>query len=364
MNTLSQMSTTRRGLLGGSLGIGALGLLAGCSPSPQTGGGGGSGNPFTMVTWGGTSEEAFLEAWGTPFIEATGRTITTDTIDYGRFATQAESGKLEWDWFDCEAYYALGNPDFFQPLDYDRLEVDKDDFIEMPNDRGQAFTERALVSYWTSWVSSYRTDRDGPRPMNWEQFFDTKAIPGKRSVYNWPQGMLEIALLADGVAYEDLYPLDLERAFAKYDSIRDDLVFWNSAAESQQYLVSGAADFVVTWNNRIGNLALGGEAVAIEWEGNLRSYGMHVVPENARDEEGTYEWIKLALKPENQAALSLGGGMAPTLKSASASIPADVRKWLSTEPEAIEKSVGGADEKWWGENLAEVSTRWYEWAGQ
>jgi len=364
MSNMSNMNFTRRGLLGGSVGIGALGLLAGCSSTPKGGGGAASGDSFMMVTWGGAAEEAFLDAWGKPFMDETGMKITTDTIDYGRFATQAESGKLDWDWFDCESYYALGNPDFFQPLDYDRLELDQDDMIEMPDDRGQIFTERAVVSYWTSWVSGYRTDHDGPRPENWEQFFDTKAVPGKRSVYNWPEGMVEIALLADGVAMEDLYPLDLERAFAKYDSIRDDLVFWNTAAEAQQFLVSGAADFVVTWNNRIGNLALGGEKVAIEWEGNVRSYGVHTVPENARNEDATYEFIKTALVPENQAALTKGGGMAPTLKSAQKLLDPEVVKWTSTQPEAIEKSAGGLDEEWWGKNLGEVSTKWYEWAGQ
>jgi putative spermidine/putrescine transport system substrate-binding protein len=365
----NQSALTRRGLLSGAAGIGGMALLAACAPSSGTraaaGSTGNSGiNQFSIATWGGTSESAFLDAWGKPFTAASGLPIKTNTIDYGKFKTQVQTGRLQWDWFDCEAYFALGNPDLFQPLDYDRLGVSKDDLIEVSNDRGQVLTENAFVSYWTSWVSSYRLDHAGPRPRNWEQFFDVKAIPGKRAVYNWPTGMIEIALLADGVSPDDLYPLDLDRAFAKYDSIRDHLVFWNSGAEAQQYLVNGGADFVVTWNNRIGNLALSGTPVAIEWEGNIRSYGMHTLPKGLRDEDATYDWIRASIDPQNQAKLAEFGGCAPTLKSAVNLINPSVRKWLSTESEAMEKSAGGTDEEWWGKNLGAISTRWYEWAGQ
>jgi putative spermidine/putrescine transport system substrate-binding protein len=166
------------------------------------------------------------------------------------------------------------------------------------------------------------------------------------------------------VPRDKLYPLDLDRAFAKYDSIRDHLIFWNSAAESQQYLVNKGADFVVTWNNRIGFLAQAGQAVGIEWEGNLRTYGVHTVPKNSPHTKATLEWIKIGNTPQYQADLAHLAGFAPTLKEALPLVKADVAPWLSTSPEALEKSIGGMDEKWWGTNLTETSKKWYEWAGQ
>ena len=57
-------------------------------------------------------------------------------------------------------------------------------------------------------------------PEGWADFFDTDAFPGKRAVWGSyvVNGVLEGALLADGVAPEDLYPLDLDRAFEKLDT--------------------------------------------------------------------------------------------------------------------------------------------------
>ena len=57
--------------------------------------------------------------------------------------------------------------------------------------------------------------------------FDTKKFPGKRTFYKWSApGVIEIALLADGVPADKLYPLDLDRAFKKLDTIKSDIVWW------------------------------------------------------------------------------------------------------------------------------------------
>jgi putative spermidine/putrescine transport system substrate-binding protein len=42
--------------------------------------------------------------------------------------------------------------------------------------------------------------------------------------------MLEIALLADGVAPDKLYPLDLDRAFKKLDTIKKNTIWWATNA--------------------------------------------------------------------------------------------------------------------------------------
>lgn len=362
---------SRRRLLTGAAGFASLavggGLLSACGDSgdetikqlPLE-----EIDQFTIATWGGTSETAFMEAWGKPFTEQTKIPVKAVTpIDYGKYRTQHKTKKVVWDWFDCEAFFSFAEEDLFEDIDYDYIGVKESDLVEVPGE-STLYTPKALVDYLTSYVMAYRTDSENKRPRNWEEFFDIKAVPGKRCVYNWPYGMVEIALLADGVPHDKLYPLDLERAFRKYDSIRDHLIFWNSAAEAQQYLVNKSADFVVTWNNRIGYLAKTGTPVAIEWEGNLRNYAVHTVPKNSPRQTATLEWIKIASDPRYQAELANVGGFAPTLKAAQSLVRPDVMPWLSTSPEALEKSVGGMNEQWWGENLTEVSKKWYEWAGQ
>ncbi|MCW2534368.1 MAG: extracellular solute-binding protein [Modestobacter sp.] len=363
---------SRRNFLRGAAGAAGLavagGVLAACGGSSS-----GSGSSaaaasgfedvegFTIATWGGTSEAGFLKAWGGPFTKKTGVAVTPAALDYGKFKTQQQTGKLQWDWFDAEAFFPYGNEALFDDLDYDYIGVKQSDLIEVPG-VADFYRPKALVNYLTSWVTGYRTDAE-KHPRNWEEFFDVKAVPGKRSIYNYPYGMLEIALLGDGVPADKLYPLDVDRALAKYDSIREDLVFWNSAAESQQQLVNKGADFVVTWNNRIGYLGQTGQPVAIEWQDNLRTYGSHILPHDARSARATLEWIKTGCDPQNQAELALAAGFAPTLKSALPLVSDDIAPWLSTSEEALQKSIGGMDESWWGANMNDVSTKWYEWAG-
>lgn len=363
---------SRRNFLRGATGVAGLavagGLLSACgNDAPATSSSGGSGedlgiDQFVMASWGGTSEAGFLSAWGRPFTDRFGVPVVGVPIDYGKYETQHASGNVEWDWFDAEAFFPYKQPDFFKELDYDFLGVKESDLIEVPGTY-EGYNPKALSNYLTSFVTGYREEAEDAHPRNWEEFFDVKAVPGKRSVYNWPYGMVEIALLADGVPREQLYPLDLDRAFRKYDTIRDHLVFWNSAAEAQQQLVNRGADFVVTWNNRIGYLGQAGMPVKIEWQDNLRTYGAHTVPNNAKSERATLEWIKIGTTPQNQAELAHAAGFAPTLKEALPLVREEVQPWLSTSPEALEKSVGGMDEQWWGDNMDDVTTKWYEWAG-
>ena len=52
-------------------------------------------------------------------------------------------------------------------------------------------------------------------------FFDLKRVPGKRMIRKDSQAMLEMALIADGVPLDKLYPLDVDRAIAKFATIKD-----------------------------------------------------------------------------------------------------------------------------------------------
>ena len=67
-------------------------------------------------------------------------------------------------------------------------------------------------------------------------FFDFKKYPGKRLMRKDSQAMYELALMADGVPKDKLYPLDAPRALKKIMAIKKDLLFWNSGAESQTLL--------------------------------------------------------------------------------------------------------------------------------
>jgi putative spermidine/putrescine transport system substrate-binding protein len=354
--------TTRRQLIGRSagavVGVGSFGglILAACGGEDT--GASGDGRPFTLADWGGNTARIRRETWGTAFTEKTGSPTRSTALDYGKFKAQVESKNVSWNWIDAEGWFALGNPDLFIDLPYDKFDIKDGDIYDLRNAR----TPKAVMSYHSCYAIGHRTDGKGAAPADWVEFFDTKAVPGKRGVFNWPYGTIELALIADGVAYEDLYPLDLDRAFNKFDSIRDDIVFWNSGAESQQMLVSGSADFVQAWHNRVATIADTGAPVDVKWGQNLQIVTHHTISKHQKDPDLCAEFIRTAFEPQALSQYAAASFNSPPTKSAYDMLGDETKKWMSTNPDHLGESVGVIDDEWWGDNLDKVSAAWTEWA--
>lgn len=362
---------SRRRFLGVAAGaLGATSLLAACGGTDSDGGGeeapaqAGTAlegiEQFTIANWGGITSDAMLNSWGKLFTENTSIPVQAVTIDYGKFVAQIESDEVEWDWADVEGWFPIAQADLLEDLDYEAIGVTEGDMVDP-----SLFTPKAVGSYLNSYVIAYRTDKEDQRhPTSWQEFFDTSAIPGKRSLYNWPYGIIEIALLADGVPFNQLYPLDVDRALQKIDSVRKDIVFWNTGAEAQQFLVSGAVDFIVPWSSRVSYLALGGLPIGVEWSENLRIADFHIIPQHNPRAAACTEFIKAALDPQAQAEFAVkAGGLAPTTKKGFDLVDENVKPYLNTQPENWDKAVGNIDDSWWAENLTAVSTKWFEFVG-
>lgn len=76
-------------------------------------------------------------------------------------------------------------------------------------------------------VFLYRGAHVGTRaPSRWSDFWDTAQYPGPRALQDSPRGVLEIALIADGVPAARLYPLDIDRAFRRLAEIRPYVSLW------------------------------------------------------------------------------------------------------------------------------------------
>jgi putative spermidine/putrescine transport system substrate-binding protein len=90
----------------------------------------------------------------------------------------------------------------------------------------------------------YNTDKfpaGSKQPTSVLDIYNTKDFPGKRCLGNYPQfdGVLESALLATGVSKSSLYPLNVDRALKELDTIRGNTIFWSTAAQGYQDMLSG-----------------------------------------------------------------------------------------------------------------------------
>ena len=84
---------------------------------------------------------------------------------------------------------------------------------------------------------------------------DVAKIPGKRGMRKTAKYTLEIALMADGVAPNDVYKTlateaGVERAFKKLDQLKPNLVWWEKGSQPPQLLASGEVTMTDRWLGR------------------------------------------------------------------------------------------------------------------
>ncbi|MFT8326872.1 MAG: extracellular solute-binding protein [Gluconobacter oxydans] len=80
----------------------------------------------------------------------------------------------------------------------------------------------------------------------WQDFWDVARHPGRRGLHFGARTTLEIALLADGVAPQDIYPTlstqaGVDRAFRKLDLLRPYIVWWTTAADAARIMEQSSA---------------------------------------------------------------------------------------------------------------------------
>ena len=83
--------------------------------------------------------------------------------------------------------------------------------------RSEDWHPRSSIPWRIGWPT--RSTRQGSRRAG-PTFWDAKSFPGQRSVRKHPIYALEMALIADGVPMDKLYPLDVDRAFKKLEQLK------------------------------------------------------------------------------------------------------------------------------------------------
>jgi putative spermidine/putrescine transport system substrate-binding protein len=313
-------------------------------------------------TTGGTTTEYRENTIFANFTEATGVTTRGD-FQAGQtkfFATYEAGADVPWSMieFGSKAEFNRAvEQGLVMPLDTDIVPVDRM--------QDGAYTEYGIEVLRYGWNVVYNTDvypDPATAPSTVADLFDTEKFPGKRCLFQWPGGTLEFALMADGVAPDDLYPLDVDRGFAKLDTVKDDTVWWLTGDESIRYLVDGECDLGMSWSSRVYNaVTKDGHPLAMTWNDSMVSYVYYGVPVGApnpeagmaliswwiRDLEGQREFVDLAPLPTPIKALDEEG------------YPDDLSPWLASG-DNVEDSVKEGVE-FWQENLDPILERFNTW---
>ena len=327
--------------------VAAIALMAGAAQAQE----------MVFTSWGGTTQDAQKANWADGFSSEAGVTVTQDgPTDYGKLKAMVEAGNVNWDVVDVEGDYAVqaGKAGLLEPLDFTIIDKDKLD--------PRFVTDYSVGSFYYSFVIGCNTDAVAACPKTWADLFDTAKFPGKRTFYKWSApGVIEAALLADGVAADKLYPLDLDRAFKKLDTIKADIIWWDSGAQSQQLLASAEAPFGSFWNGRLTALAETGVNVETSWDNNITAADSLVVPKGTKNKEAAMKFIAYAPSAASQANFAAATGYAPVNLDANTLMDGDLRQTL---PDMQADTQVNADMDYWAEHRDEIGTRWYAWQAE
>jgi putative spermidine/putrescine transport system substrate-binding protein len=346
---------TRRQLLGrGAL----LGLSLTAAPSLLGACGGDGENTITFTSFGGAYQDAQTTAWIEPFMEKSPEiTVVQDSpTDYAKLKAMVESGNVTWNVVD------VAN-DFGFERDADLLEE-----IDCSIVRACDATISSKAVQNTKWrvadaiygvVLAYRTDRFDTAPEGWADFFDPEAFPGNRGFWKFASGgVFEIALIADGVSQGQLYPLDLDRAFATLDTIKDEIVWWETGAQSAQLLADAEVTVGVSWNGRIFDVQQGGAPVEIQWNQHIQTADYLVVPKGSSNVEASMRLIDYITSREHNADLSHEISYSPPTEGAVEKVNPEFEEQLPTSYTDLAFSF---DDAWWSENFDAVDRRFQAW---
>lgn len=311
---------------------------------------------LTVASFGGAWQEAQSASMFRPFAEATG--VTVEEREYaGEFDLVRSNGSSgAWDVIDVEPAELLHGVEegLFEPIDWSG--IDRDALLP------SAVHEYGVGLMTYAIVLGYSTEAHETAPTTWADFWDTERFSGQRALRNNPQWMLEIALLADGVPAADLYPLDLDRAFATLDRLRDHVVMFEDWAEPAELLTAGDVTFAVGTNGRLAAARDAGESVDFSWQGAVVSSDWFVIPKGSQNKVRAQELVAYAVSLEAQSAFPRQIDYGPVRNDALEALPEEVQQRLPSFPAHMEQAVT-FDAEWWRANEDEANRRWEEWRG-
>ncbi|MEZ5924801.1 MAG: ABC transporter substrate-binding protein [Hyphomicrobiaceae bacterium] len=277
-----------------------------------------AGDTVTIASWGGAYQEAQDKALFQPGAAATGIEVKQET--YGGMSDvrlKVQAGAMPWDIVSSGSGSAAraAEEGLLEPLDYTMIDVS----TFYPGMSTPTCVGSDVFSTVLAWNTATFGDNG---PKSWADFFDPDKFPGKRAYRDKVSGALEPAIMADGVAVEDVYKVldseeGIKRAIDKIRKLKPHIaVFWKSGAQQAQLMKDGEVDMTTGWNGRFDVAAKDGAKVSYTFNQALIEYDCFAIPKGAPNKDAAMKFLAEISKPEYQANLPQHITYGPTSKAA------------------------------------------------
>jgi putative spermidine/putrescine transport system substrate-binding protein len=346
----------------------ALALMAAAVPA--------SAEEITVMSWGGAYAKSQVEAYYKPYTAETGVEIVSVDADNPATPIKAmvEAGNVTVDVADVEFADAvrLCDEGLLEEIDHSILapgadgSTPEDDFV--PGSLVDCFVPTIVYTI----AVAYDTTKFPEKPTSVADFFDLEKFPGKRSMRRNAKSNLEMALMADGVPAAEVYdvlgtPEGVDRAFAKLDTIKKDIVWWEAGAQAPQLLADGEVTMAAAFNGRIFAAAIGeGKPFEILWDGQVYETEGYVIPKGAKNVEGAKKFIAFASQPQQLADQASWISYGPARKSSGPLVgmyqdgKTDMKPHMPTAEANLVNALPSSYE-FWVDHDSELNERFNAW---
>lgn len=306
---------------------------------------------FRMIEAGGLSGDSIEAGYIKPFTARTGiRVVRENPNPLGKLRAMVESRSI------TAALFELGSlstaiaqaSGLIEPLDWAAINPDP------------MFEEAKLPhAFGYQYYGTLMAWREGAKPLrSWADFWNLRDFPGKRTLPDNFTLALPMALLADGVAPDKLYPLDLNRAFRSLEKIKSGVsVWWSAGAQPPQLLKDNEVQYAASYSGRVA----GQSGIALTFAQSLLDLAYFVVPKGANPAEkaaamGLLHEMSVAANQAEAAKIVPYTGASPSLGPL---LPQDrLGEFPTTEANKRQSVLGNPE--WWAKNRDMAEKRWQE----
>ena len=330
----------------------------------------------TVMSWGGSYTTSQVEAYHKPFTAATGINVVSVDSDNPapQIKTQVEAGNVSVDVADVEYADAIRMCDegMLEEIGMDALPAGADGTPAADDFLPGAVTDCAVATIVFSTVYGYDTTKFEKPPTTIADFFNTADFPGKRGMGKRAKANLEMALMADGVPAAEVYatlstPEGVDRAFAKLDTIKKDVVWWEAGAQPPQLLADGEVTMSTAYNGRLFAAEVS-EAKPFKtvWDGQVYEYDLFVIPKGAPNLEAAMEFVKFATSTQALADQAKWIAYGPSRKSSAALVglfndgKTEMAPYMPTNPANMTNALASSYD-FWVDHDGELNERFNAW---
>ncbi|MFB9886892.1 ABC transporter substrate-binding protein [Balneatrix alpica] len=321
--------------------------------------------PLTVVGWGGAAQQVQDQVYFQPWQQASKQELLQDSYSGGLAKVKAmvDTQTVTWDVITVE------DPELQQGCETGLFEaIDWSKVGEPSNFVEGATSECGVGSYVWSNVLAYNTDQLKDGPQNWADFWNVEKYPGKRGLRKGAKANLEFALMADGVAPNDVYGLlrteaGVDRAFAKLAQLKPHIQWWEAGAQPPEWLASGDVVMTSAYNGRITAANKEGKAFKVVWTGQVYSVDSFAVLKGSENKAAAMDFIAFASQPANQEKYPLLIPYGPTNKEAIAKLAPEVAETLPTHTPNLAQALR-EDTEFWLDYQDELNERFNAWVAQ